>query len=107
MLYFQRDTRSHWISNCAAVKVHDTSVLAALTGDDLKRAYAEAHSLKGAVGVFETPQVFGSVSEVARHAKNSDLAAAKDAFAVAQPLVERLLAELAPIVSAAQASSSS
>ena len=72
---------------------------AAFSDGDVKRVYTEAHSLKGSVGVFEAPEVFKCVSDVAQHAKDSDLGAARDAYALAQPLVKRLLAELSAIAS--------
>lgn len=84
-----------------------SSINAAITDEDLKRVYMDAHSLKGSVGVFEAPEVLVCVADVARHAKNSDLAATKHAFAAAQPLVERLLVELVPVVSAARAAAGS
>jgi HPt (histidine-containing phosphotransfer) domain-containing protein len=70
-------------------------ISAALTGGDLKTAYQEAHSLKGAVAAFEAPDVFHAVAAVERHAKAAEGAAAVSAFASAHPLVEVLLAELA------------
>ena len=72
-----------------------TSIGAALAGNDLKRTYEEAHSLKGAVAAFEAPQVLTYVAAVERHAKGNDGAAAAEAFAAAHPLVESLLGELA------------
>jgi HPt (histidine-containing phosphotransfer) domain-containing protein len=68
---------------------------AALAGNDLKRTYEEAHSLKGAVAAFEAPEVLTCVAAVERHAKGNDGAAAAAAFAEAHPLVESLLGELA------------
>ena len=68
---------------------------AALAGNDLKRTYEEAHSLKGAVAAFEAPEVLTYVAAVERHAKGNDGAAAAAAFAQAHPLVESLLGELA------------
>jgi HPt (histidine-containing phosphotransfer) domain-containing protein len=70
-------------------------ISSALTGGDLKTAYQEAHSLKGAVAAFEAPEVFHAVAAVERHAKADEGAAAVAAFASAHPLVEVLLAELA------------
>jgi HPt (histidine-containing phosphotransfer) domain-containing protein len=77
------------------------SIGAALAANDLKRTYEEAHSLKGAVAAFEAPEVFNCVAAVERHARGEDAAAAGEAFAMAQPLVHGLLAELAPFVQAA------
>jgi HPt (histidine-containing phosphotransfer) domain-containing protein len=79
----------------------------ALTAEDLKRAYAEAHSLKGAVGVFDAPQVLQCVTDLARHAKERDLAATRDAFAAARPLVERLLVEITPVLPGNRAAAAS
>ncbi|MGZ5117557.1 MAG: Hpt domain-containing protein [Burkholderiales bacterium] len=79
----------------------------ALDADDLKRAYAEAHSLKGSVGVFDAPQVLQCVTDLAQRAKERDLAATRDAFAAARPLVERLLAEITPLLSGNRAAAAS
>jgi HPt (histidine-containing phosphotransfer) domain-containing protein len=76
----------------------------ALDAEDLKRAYADAHSLKGSVGVFDAPQVFQCISDMAQRARERDLAGTRHAFAAAQPLVERLLSEIAPLLSAAASS---
>ena len=75
-----------------------TSLGTALSGNDLKRAFGQAHSLKGAVAAFEAPEVFNSLAQVEAHAKNHDAEAASAAFAMAEALVERLVTELAPIV---------
>ena len=64
----------------------------------MDRAYAEAHSLKGAVAVFEAPEVLDSVVSVEKHAVNYNAPAAAAAFIVARTLVERLITELVPIV---------
>jgi HPt (histidine-containing phosphotransfer) domain-containing protein len=40
------------------------SLNAALASNDLEHAYAEAHSLKGAVAPFEAPEVFNAVVSV-------------------------------------------
>ncbi|MGZ5090230.1 MAG: response regulator [Burkholderiales bacterium] len=74
------------------------SIGAALAGNDIERAYGEAHSLKGAVAVFEAPDVFNSIVAVETHATNYDSAAAMAAFHSARGLVQRLLDELAPLV---------
>jgi HPt (histidine-containing phosphotransfer) domain-containing protein len=78
-----------------------SSIGAALTGSDLKTAYHEAHSLKGAVAAFEAPEVFQAVAAVERHAKADEGAAAAAAFKTAHPLVVTLLSELAPYAPAA------
>jgi CheY-like chemotaxis protein len=75
-----------------------TSIGTALSGNDLKRALGQAHSLKGAVAAFEAPEVFNSLAQVETHARNRDPEAAAAAFAMAEALVERLFSELAPIV---------
>jgi HPt (histidine-containing phosphotransfer) domain-containing protein len=71
------------------------SIAAALAGENLKSAYEEAHSLKGAVAAFEAPEVFTLVASVEKLARAGDAAAANSAFAAAKPLVEALLGELA------------
>jgi histidine phosphotransfer protein HptB len=75
------------------------SIKAALAGRDMKRAFMQAQSLKGAVAAFEAPQVLNSVLNVERHAINEDAAAAAEALPVAQALVEGLLAEVARFAS--------
>ena len=77
------------------------SIDAAFSDGDVKRVYVEAHTLKGSVGVFAAPEVFKCVSDVSQHAKNGDLGAARDAYALAQPLVVQLLAELSRVASSA------
>jgi CheY-like chemotaxis protein/HPt (histidine-containing phosphotransfer) domain-containing protein len=74
------------------------SISSALTANDMERAYAEAHSLKGAVAVLEAPQVFDSIVALETHTTNYNAAAAATAFAAAQPLVQRLVGELASII---------
>jgi HPt (histidine-containing phosphotransfer) domain-containing protein len=75
----------------------------ALAAQDLKRVYGEAHSLKGSVGAFKAPEVFQCIADLAQHAREGNLGAAQNDFSAAQPLVKRLLDELAPIVAAARA----
>lgn len=73
-----------------------TSIGAAITATDYKRAFTQAHALKGAVAAFEAPVVFNCVLNVERHARNEDAPAAAAAFRLAQDLVSRLLGELLP-----------
>ena len=73
------------------------AIASALTAHDLKRAFVQAHALKGAVAAFEAPVVFNCVLNVERHAKNDDAPAAAAAFRLAQELVGRLVAELRPL----------
>ena len=75
-----------------------SGINAALTSNDIDRVYAEAHSLKGAVAVFEAPEVLNSVIAMEKHAIDYNAAAASAAFAVARTLVERLATELQPLV---------
>jgi len=70
------------------------AVRTALAANDSERAYAEAHSLKGAVAVFESPRVLEAIVAVEAHANNYNAAAAQSAFVAAQALVERLASEL-------------
>jgi DNA-binding response OmpR family regulator len=70
------------------------SISTALSGNCLERAYAEAHSLKGAVGAFEAPAVLDAVTTLERNAKNHNGSAAAAAFSCVESLVERLLYEL-------------
>jgi CheY-like chemotaxis protein len=74
------------------------SIGKSLSQNDLKRAFGDAHSLKGAVSAFEAPEVFNSLAQVEEHAKNYDVEAASAAFKTAEALVDRLVSELAPIV---------
>jgi HPt (histidine-containing phosphotransfer) domain-containing protein len=74
------------------------SIGIALESNDIERAYGEAHSLKGAVAVFEAPEVFNSIVAVEAHAIDYDSAAAMAAFRAARLLVERLVTELEPLV---------
>ena len=77
------------------------SIGAALDNKDLKSAYEEAHSLKGAVAAFEAPEVFTRVAAVEKLARAEDGAGALAAFAEAHPMVKNLLAELAAFAPAA------
>jgi HPt (histidine-containing phosphotransfer) domain-containing protein len=70
-----------------------SSIAAAIMAGDLKTAALEAHSLKGAVAVFEAPLVLNSVTDLERHARNADAIAAGVAFERVRPLIERLLIE--------------
>jgi HPt (histidine-containing phosphotransfer) domain-containing protein len=74
------------------------SIGAALARNDAERAYGETHSLKGAVAVFEAPEVFNSVTAVETHTINYDVSAAAAAFVTARTLVERLVTELVPVI---------
>lgn len=71
----------------------------ALMAQDDAAAANEAHSLKGAVAVFEAPLVLKAVTDVERHAKAGDIIAARVAFERAKPLVSRLLEELTAAIS--------
>ena len=74
------------------------SIGAALSAGDMKRAFVQAHTLKGAVAAFEAPVVFNCVLNVERHAKNEDEKAAAAAFRMAHEVVNRLFNELLPLV---------
>ena len=73
------------------------SIGAALSLNNLERAYSDAHTLKRAVAAFEAPLVLNSVLNVERHAINDDAQGAAEALPRAANLIERLLHELAPI----------
>ena len=75
-----------------------TEVHTALASENSERAFAEAHSLKGAVAVFEAPEVLAAIVALETHANNYNVAAAVTAFGTVQVLVERLSAELAIVV---------
>jgi DNA-binding response OmpR family regulator len=70
----------------------------ALEHNDSERAYAEAHSLKGAIAVFEAPEVFNSIVAVETHAHKYDSRSAAAAFRAARALVERLMSELSALL---------
>ena len=72
----------------------------ALKGNDMKTAFHQAHSLKGAVAAFEAPRVLVAIKEVEQYSKNNDTSSAKTAFPAAQLLVAGMLSELAEIVEA-------
>ena len=69
----------------------------ALSKNDMERASAEAHSLKGAVAAFEAPEVYSAVALLQTHAANYDAAAAKSAFVLADCLATELMGELGSI----------
>ena len=77
-----------------------TSIGSALTANDMKTAFHQAHSLKGAVAAFEAPLVLNAVKELEAHAKNNDASTVAASLAEARSLVERMLGELAPMVPA-------
>jgi CheY-like chemotaxis protein/HPt (histidine-containing phosphotransfer) domain-containing protein len=71
----------------------------ALRTCDLDRVYSEAHSLKGAVGTVECPEVLAAVKELETHAHEGDMPRAVVAFAAASLLVSRLMNELSEMCS--------
>lgn len=77
------------------------SISAALGSNNMKSAYEEAHSLKGAVAAFEAPEVFTRVAAVEKLARADDAVGAVAAFEQAHPLVQVLLGELAQYAPAA------
>jgi HPt (histidine-containing phosphotransfer) domain-containing protein len=74
------------------------SALAIKDGD---RAYAEAHSLKGAVAVLEAPEVLASIVVLETHAINYNADAAATSLAAAEAMVTRLCAELQSLLDSA------
>ncbi|MGZ5091307.1 MAG: response regulator [Burkholderiales bacterium] len=74
-----------------------TSIRAALSNKDFERVLGHVTSLKGAVASLEAPEVFKFLADVETHARARDVAATAAAFAVANALIGRLLAELAPL----------
>lgn len=76
-----------------------TSIRDALEHNDLERVYIESHSLKGAVGSVEAPEVLKSVVDLETHARNHEAGAAAAAFADAESVIQRLSTELAALVS--------
>ncbi|MGZ5139458.1 MAG: Hpt domain-containing protein, partial [Burkholderiales bacterium] len=67
--------------------------------NDLERVYIESHSLKGAVGSVEAPEVLKSVVDLETHARNHEARAAAAAFADAESVIQRLSTELSELVS--------
>ena len=67
-------------------------------GQRYRAGLRRAHSLKGAIAVFEAPEVLNSVIALEKHAVNYNVAEASAAFAVARTLVDRLGSELRPLV---------
>jgi CheY-like chemotaxis protein/HPt (histidine-containing phosphotransfer) domain-containing protein len=75
------------------------SMREALQLGDLQRIYIESHSLKGAVGSVEAPEVLNAVLELEAHVRNDDVTAACAAFARAESLIQCVSAELAALLS--------
>jgi CheY-like chemotaxis protein len=71
----------------------------ALRIGDLDRVYSEAHSLKGAVGTVEAPEVLAAVKDLETHAHEGDMPRAVGAFAGVALLVSRLMNELSEMCS--------
>jgi hypothetical protein len=76
-----------------------TSIREALDHDNLVRVYVESHSLKGAVGSVEAPEVLKSVVALEAHARNHEASEAAAAFADAESLIQLLSVELSALVS--------
>ncbi|MGZ5174631.1 MAG: response regulator [Burkholderiales bacterium] len=74
-----------------------TSIRAALSNKDFERVLGHVTSLKGAVASLEAPEVLKFLADVETQARARDVAATAAAFAVANALIGRLLAELAPL----------
>lgn len=94
---------SKLVSQVAAIFIRTvphvlTSIRAALTSNDFERVLGQVTALKGAVASLEAPQVFTFLADVETHARARDAVATVTALAVANTLVGRLLAELAPLV---------
>jgi hypothetical protein len=73
-------------------------IRSALTSNDFERVLGQVTALKGAVASLEAPQVFSFLADVETHARARDAEATVAAFTVANALIGRLLAELAPLV---------
>jgi CheY-like chemotaxis protein len=76
-----------------------TSIGEAIRRSDLQHVYVESHSLKGAVGSVEAPEVLRSVVRLEAHARDGDAAEAAAVFADVQALVQRLSTELSALIS--------
>ena len=75
------------------------SIGEALRRADLEQVYVESHSLIGAVGSVEAPEVLRSVVLFEAHARDRDGSAAAAVFADVEALVQRLSAELSALIS--------
>jgi len=73
-----------------------SSIERALATNCLDHAYSEAHSLKGAVGAFEAPELMDAVVLLEQHARTYNGPAAASAYAAVEPLCRRLIEELTP-----------
>ena len=74
-------------------------IRASILDNDFDAAVAHIIALKGAVGAVEAPDVSRSLSQLEIHARNRDLVAMVAAFSMVRALTERLVRELAPIMS--------
>ena len=74
------------------------SIRSALSHDDFEMVLTQANSLKGAVAAFEAPEVFNFVAGIETHARRYDSPSTVAAFEMACALIERLIAELEPLV---------
>lgn len=76
-----------------------TSIGEALRRTDLEHVYIESHSLKGAVGSVEAPEVLRSVVQLEAHARDRHASAAAAVFVDVEALVQRLSTELSALIS--------
>jgi CheY-like chemotaxis protein len=74
-------------------------IRSAILDDDFSAVLAHVIALKGAVAAIEAPDVSNSLARLEIQARKQEPLASVAAFAMVQALTERLVAELAPIVS--------
>ena len=75
-----------------------SSIRAALSANDLERVLSQVTALKGAIAALEAPDVLEFLVKVEAHAEQEDTVSTAAAFAMAQSLVEQVLAELTPAI---------
>jgi HPt (histidine-containing phosphotransfer) domain-containing protein len=74
-------------------------IRSAILDNDVDTVLAHVIALKGAVAAIEAPDVSNSLARLEIQARKQEPLASIAAFAMVQALTERLVAELAPIVS--------
>ena len=77
-----------------------SDIRSALMNSDLAGVLEYVSALRGSVAALEAPDVSDLLFRLETHARNGDGVSTVAAFAMAQAVVERLLRELAPLVSA-------
>ena len=71
-----------------------SAIKGSLASNCLDNAYSDAHSLKGAAGAFEAPELMDAIVLLEKHARTYNGPAAIAAYAVVEPLCRQLIDEL-------------